>query len=251
MPGDLHELYASMWTRMNNDTKQYRSDAALLFNLVLEGLEYCRWTYKDTCWNPLHEPQKRYLKWWPMDLTLFQVAVTKSKYIGIATYPALWPGKESLNTEDLWQDCCKAYDRIPVLSAGLLELSGLLVEPSDCRGLLMRHTDVKVRFIHHTAWEFLENTLEGSEILGFDTSSFEERFKGLVLATLCRGLAFRRSDAQKGARCCISTAQVHIQDVVSSINYMNFMGKIRPESSLHLLKYAGNFTIKMSVYIEA
>jgi hypothetical protein len=200
MPLGLSELYASMWSRPGEDKKLYGAEAALCFNLVLNW-ELCSSGMYNTCWNPKHPrtgsisvmtyetpPCRMIYDRFPpprTPISLFQLTFAEHKVLrGDLDF-----GTES-TTNLLWNECLRMYKRLPILSAGLLEI---IDPPSsvDDDGYEVRNPDVGVRFIHRTAKEFFTDTLEGREILSFDTSSFEKRLSALLRTSYLRGTAFR------------------------------------------------------------
>jgi hypothetical protein len=200
MPPGLSELYTSMWSRPGEDKRLYCAEAALCFNLVLNW-EVCSSRMYCTCWNPKHlrtgsisvmpyeTPPCRMIypqsppPWAP--IPLFQLTFAEHKVLRAD----LDFGTES-TTDLLWNECLRIYKRLPILSAGLLEIIDPLSSVDDV-GYEVRNPDVEVRFIHRTAKEFFTDTLEGREILSSDTSSFEKRLSALLRASYLRGTAFR------------------------------------------------------------
>jgi hypothetical protein len=222
MPPGLSELYASMWSRLAEDTRLYRVEAALCFNLVLDW-ELCSSNTHYICWNPKH-PQASRLSDPDADptcsfiydehsppinrpISLFQLTLAKHRVLRAD----LTFGAES-NTNFLWNECFLFYKRLPILCAGLLETKDLLSRVNRL-GHEIRNPDIEVRFIHRTAKEFFTDTVEGREILSSDTSSFQKRLSALLRACYSRELAFRSSGALEKELFCLPLARVSTYDI--------------------------------------
>jgi hypothetical protein len=216
MPPGLSELYAAMWSRPGEDTRLYRAEAALCFNLVLDW-ELCSPDNYYTCWNPKHFSGPRYFAYdanhfcrriYPVPsqpsqaFTLFHLALAKQKVLSADLI-----FETESNTDLLWNECFRVYKRLPILSAGLLETTDPLSSVDDV-GHEIRSPHIPVVFIHRTAKEFFTDTVEGREILEADTSSFQKRLSALCRASYSRGLAFRSSGALERELFCLPLAKV-------------------------------------------
>jgi hypothetical protein len=218
MPLGLSELYASMWSRPGEDTRLYRAEAALCFNLVLDW-ELCSSPTSYACWNPKHPPVSRasaaissplcrlvFREHAPPPgpvIPLFQLTLAKHKLLRAD----ISFGPESA-VNFLWNECLQFYKRLPVLCAGLLETENSLSCVDDV-GYEIRNPDIQVRFIHRTAKEFFTDTTEGREILSSDTSSLEKRLSALLRASYSRGLAFRSSGIGQREVFCLPWAKLY------------------------------------------
>ena len=215
MPPGLSELYASMWSRPGEDKRLYSAEAALCFNLVLNW-DLCRSAMYYQCWNPKHRQTR------PISVMTYKTPPCRTMYHPFSPPPppiALFQltfaehkvlradldfGTES-TTDLLWNECLRIYKRLPILSAGLLEIIDPLSRVDDV-GYEARDPDVEVRFIHRTAKEFFTDTLEGREILSSDTSSFEKRLSALLRASYLRETAFRSYRAGQRELFCLPLA---------------------------------------------
>ncbi len=205
MPKDLSKLYASMWLRLGDDAAVYAAEAALCFNLVLDWEIYSTFSHYN-CWNPDHVERNkdgdfRCRSLWAGlsddGCSILQLALAKK---GVVTNKDL---QQFESTADLlWDECCGLYRQLPVLSAGLLEFSGPLLQIPDT-GYEVRNLSIEVRFVHRTAREFFTDAPEGREILNFDTSSFAQRFRASLRAIFSRGLAFRQSTLEERKFFCL------------------------------------------------
>jgi hypothetical protein len=171
MPPGLSELYASMWSRPGEDTRLYKAEAALCFNLVLDW-EHCLSQNSYQCWNPKHpftslnNPhhfcEKIFRVASPPNLrfSLFHLDLAKHKVLrGDLNF-----GTE-LPTDMLWNECFRLHKRLPILCAGLLETTAPLLYVDNV-GHEVRNPDIQVRFIHRTAKSSLQTLLKVERFSG-------------------------------------------------------------------------------------
>jgi hypothetical protein len=182
MPSELEKLYSSMWDRLNKDTKRYRPEAALYFNLVIEFPEL---------------PTMYVQKWGTKE------RIIEQRLIKVPTIAHFALSQEIIQAEDpkhiisdiiasdsMISSCKRLYHTIPIRCAGLLELGQGAYETMPTAEEADRCPDMEVRFIHRTAREFVTGTAEGQEILKHDTSSYEARLCSLLHAWFSRSYVF-------------------------------------------------------------
>ncbi|KAK4038639.1 hypothetical protein C8A01DRAFT_17314, partial [Parachaetomium inaequale] len=151
LPKDLHQLYESMWHRLNDDEPIYREDGAQFLNYALG--------YEDIGLGfdlPI------------LTCTIDQLTLARE---GCLRRKILEENYSPLVVE--WIPYVRKTARqLEIRSAGLLEITtNMWGEPS-------------ARLIHRSAKEFLENTPRGQQILQYDKSTAEDRMCNIILATI-------------------------------------------------------------------
>lgn len=173
LPGDLISLYKDMWNRAcEDDPLVYRQTAALYFKLLL--------AYRN-------------FEYLPLDLELFTLMLASTS----TADEILQAGDEAVELlpEDVMLQRCKEVARkVDVYCFGLIELHEFDNDPISAVGMYGNNYDELIpftgwsrvlRFIHRTAHDFLTDTVEGKEILSFDTNpqvSLEIRMTKAYLA---------------------------------------------------------------------
>ncbi|KAK4148859.1 hypothetical protein C8A00DRAFT_38551 [Chaetomidium leptoderma] len=151
LPKDLHQLYESMWHRLNDDEAIYREDGAQFLNYALG--------YEDIGFG--------------LDLSLLMCTIDQLTLAreGCLRRKILEENYSPLVVE--WIPYVRKTARqLEIRSAGLLEITrNMWGEPS-------------ARLIHRSAKEFLENTPRGQQILQYDKSTAEDRMSNIILATI-------------------------------------------------------------------
>lgn len=163
LPGDLTSLYKDMWNRAcEDDPLVYRQTAALYFKLLLAHRN------RDALFRSFFHNLEL--------LTLMLASTSTADQI-------LQAGDEVLKLfpEDVMLQRCKEVVRnVSVYCFGLIELRETDSAPAAAVGMYGHNYDRLIpftgaskvlRFIHRTAHDFLTDTVEGKEILRFDTSS--------------------------------------------------------------------------------
>jgi hypothetical protein len=166
LPNELENLYADMWTRLNEDSPIYRHKAALYLRLAMDSQlgEDLQYTF---CVMTAAEP---------------------------AIQTALLDLEKAIDTEDLLRFCRKSRDEILTRCVGLLdfvqftyvygrspytELTPLIgiSKMNQLESILDGAPDEmemflssRVQLTHRTAYEFLKNSEPGQRILGYDKS---------------------------------------------------------------------------------
>ena len=155
-PKGLYELFQDMWRRLGDDVTLYQASAARYFNLVLSSRGI----------KGGHEPFHQ---------SVLEMVIATDKSITSAFNVGI-----GLDAEPLSRKCEAFITTITSRCAGILECSHipgntLPASPGPYDSLFPFY-ETQVHFIHRTARDFLTTTVEGSEILGYDQSSFDDRF---------------------------------------------------------------------------
>jgi hypothetical protein len=165
MPRDLHELYASMWNRLNDDRDIYRNEASEIFNLVLT-------------WQSIFERSVDFLEDAAFHLLTFCLAWDEDKTTQVIE------NISAINIGALGQQCTQAAQMISSRCAGLLEL-----HPPHMRCNVDGEAGefhVELSFVHRTAREFLLDTPEGQRIMECARSSREDWTRRVLVADAAR-----------------------------------------------------------------
>lgn len=173
MPGDLKELYNSMWNRLNDDEKLYKADAALYFNLVIEYSNRSLGTFYRLDYSSLR-PTLGHIS------LACEVINTLEQDGKIFTTPL----------ESIGHSCKTHYYGIQTRCAGLLEFSRGPYIDMPKPGQEFLYSDMEVNFIHRTAREFLLETPEGKSILNEDKISGDLCLASIIHAWLLRSWTF-------------------------------------------------------------
>ncbi|KAI0835164.1 hypothetical protein F5Y06DRAFT_276867 [Hypoxylon sp. FL0890] len=174
MPSELSKLYSDMWTRMNEDTKVYRENAACYFNLVITSR-----TIQDR--DPI----------WGRPLSLFSFMAT----IEPDVQDAFINKKTPMDAMSLQHLCNKTRKAVQIRCAGLLEISES-AQRKHLRGLYPKGRS-EIRFIHRTAYDFLTDTDEGYRIRTHDSSSPDTLYIQLAKGKFVEVMAFQNPSLGK------------------------------------------------------
>ncbi|CAH0057446.1 unnamed protein product [Clonostachys solani] len=186
LPGELKDLYADMWQRLNENSPVYRETAARFFHYALDQK------------GPVPMfPEVGFPSGFPevWQATLFQIACAES----VETQDSLLREGKTLNASEVIALCNKTTAAIHTRCAGLLR-----VTPVSMSGDTIQHVgdatsiDVPeaskeienalfggVNFIHRTAHDFLTDTEIGQDILRHGALSKREMEFRLVKGLLC------------------------------------------------------------------
>ncbi|KAK5651689.1 hypothetical protein OQA88_11755 [Cercophora sp. LCS_1] len=144
MPAGLCSLYQEMWSKMNEDQSLYQAEAAMYFNMVLDWSQFA------------------------MGYSLIEVF-----HLLMASEPskarAILHDPDIISPAEIEEQCRSLSRRINARTAGLLEVA------ADGR---------LVGFVHRSAVEFLQNTPDGRQILGYDRTPASIRHLNLIYAFL-------------------------------------------------------------------
>ena len=164
LPNEMQQLYLHMWKRLNEDEQRYRAEATTLFS---------------------------YIPFFP--ISLFEMLVALNRPLQETYVRDLTP----LDPDDIDRDCKKLETRIFSRCAGLLivetdkdEDIGLGIEERQDVNTLAVYHKTKIRLLHRTARDFLENTKEGQNLLGSPETTLDSRFQHVIrarMATLIQG----------------------------------------------------------------
>ena len=176
LPGGLAELYADIWSRLNDDSAIYRKVAAEYFRLLIDAksLESApKWVTGE-------------IFPWAGDLTLVQFMVLTTRRIWEkALDPSIEASLLLEKDETIDTLCHETEASIQRRCAGLVEVrTRSLSNNSDAR----RPNHRVVTFIHRTAYDFMTDSEEGLGILSFYECRKEERYLHLTQGLLasCR-----------------------------------------------------------------
>ncbi|PQE05703.1 hypothetical protein CJF31_00004436 [Rutstroemia sp. NJR-2017a BVV2] len=182
LPADIDQLYKSMWTRANVDRGMYERSAAFYFNLILESGHLAM---------------------------LFRGG-------SISAFELIYASESKLQElilegEGRLSEIKKFFEfgirKLEAQSAGLIELIPAVY--SDTRDWTSRRrtykssewddllpfTNLRVKFIHRTAADFLTDTEQGQAILGLDSTSRQEKLVALIRAAITECNMWRRDDS--------------------------------------------------------
>ncbi|KAL2172367.1 hypothetical protein VTG60DRAFT_6206 [Thermothelomyces hinnuleus] len=162
LPHHLHQLYESMWRRLNDDEPIYRQDGAQLLNYVLVA----------------EDVNIRALSSWTVGkIMLARDTPLRHKLLEEDYVPstAEWTSRAEATIKQMNSRC-----------AGLLDVINPPPNPYTVLPL-----GSYVRFIHRSAMEFLINTNEGRRILQYDTSTEEDRIFNMISAEIALTLGHR------------------------------------------------------------
>ncbi|QKD61058.2 uncharacterized protein FOBCDRAFT_253733 [Fusarium oxysporum Fo47] len=171
-PGDLENLYADMWQRLNAKSTVYQETARRYFRYVLHGSHICIESYS----------------WWyftSLPLTL-QIACAENHEL----QEKLLGGTSIMELSEILRICNETKASIHKRCAGLLEIHqmGVSFEKIGDNSAAFNEIFGEVAFIHRTAHDFLTDTEVGRGILGCETldkfPSQQGLLKGLVCAVI-------------------------------------------------------------------
>ncbi|VUC24091.1 unnamed protein product [Clonostachys rosea] len=186
LPGELKDLYADMWQRLNENNPVYRETAARFFHYALD----------EKGPVPMF-PEVGFPSGFPevWQATLFQIACAES----VETQDSLLREGKTLNASEVMDLCNKTTLAIQTRCAGLLR-----VTPISMPGKLIQHVadansievpqaskEIEnalfggVNFIHRTAHDFLTDTEIGQDILRHGALTKREMENRLVKGLLC------------------------------------------------------------------
>jgi hypothetical protein len=155
--GDLYALYDDMWKRMDGDTAIYRKSAATFFRLILEKRDV-----RSICTSYGGEGMS----------VLELLLATTSLPDQLLRYD-----RARVPEDDIVCQCRRLEQEVRVRCAGLLDIQPdqdeTMQYPEEYKKLVPYVTGV-VRFVHRTAYDFLQDTDKGKEILQHDNSSISE-----------------------------------------------------------------------------
>ncbi|CAG9981279.1 unnamed protein product [Clonostachys byssicola] len=186
LPGELKDLYADMWRRLNENSPVYRETAARFFKYALDKKGVV----------PMF-PEVGFPSGFPevWQATLFQIACAES----VETQDLLLREGKTLNTSEVIELCNKTTAAIQTRCAGLLRvtpvsMSGRTIQfVGDANSVEAPEASKEVEdalfsgvnFIHRTAHDFLTDTEIGQEILRHGALSEREMEFKLVKGLLC------------------------------------------------------------------
>lgn len=152
LPNDLMGLYMNMWERSNEDRTLYKEASSWYLGLLVLGT-----VTEDEEEDPFSETTLKFERDSYMSLLELMVATEKpflERYLNQNSCPS------NREVESL---CIRTMEVVSIRSAGLLEVSGkekLKSHPRELRYL----DEVKVRFVHRTARDFLLDTENGRSL---------------------------------------------------------------------------------------
>lgn len=161
LPGDLTRLYRDMWDRACEDTPEaYHQTAAFYFRLIMLD---------------------SHTFWFPGSSTL--QLMLASTLIGNQLLDAIENPLNLVSEERMLKECRDLERKLELYCFGLITITKSSHEekaigwygPQYDR-LWSCYGQSRVQFIHRTARDFLLDTLEGKEILGYDVSSASSLF---------------------------------------------------------------------------
>ncbi|CAG9992097.1 unnamed protein product [Clonostachys byssicola] len=168
LPSDIMDLYADMWTRLNQDLKVYRESAALFFQFLIQSQEHKQ--RKNGIHLPSHLP--------PHVTSLFDIACWKDQDL----QTRLLNIRCETRSEEIVYVCGRTEKEIRTRCAGLLEVKPLDWSPeSDFNNILRR-----VDFVHRTAHDFLADTAAGQQILSWGKLSMSETVIQMTKGAFCK-----------------------------------------------------------------
>ncbi|KAH8679413.1 hypothetical protein BGZ61DRAFT_535807 [Ilyonectria robusta] len=198
LPGELENLYADMWRRLNGDNSVYRETAGRYLRYAVTGTSSIRVTLGPRLqrWLFIQRP------------TLLEVTLAEKPNDG----ELLASEANGGSFDDLMLLAHKTAGNIHTRCAGLLQLSksryreGDELSENDGINTLMQQMD----FIHRTAHDFLVETQAGQSILNYKhvPSLSVNSDVTLVKAMLCTLRILRRE---------LDSFIVNARDVISSI----------------------------------
>ncbi|CAH0025057.1 unnamed protein product [Clonostachys rhizophaga] len=185
LPGELKDLYADMWQRLNENSPVYRETAARFFNYALDQKGVV----------PMF-PEVGFPSGFPeiWQATLFQIACAESS----ETQDFLLREGKTLNASEVIALCNKTTAAIHTRCAGLLRVTPVSMNETiqhvgDATGVDVPQASKEiekalfggVNFIHRTAHDFLTDTEIGQGILLYGALSQREMEFRLVKGLLC------------------------------------------------------------------
>lgn len=189
LPGELSDLYADMWSRLNEDSVIYREVAAEYFHLALSDL-----SVEDMAF---HRSFVRPFRVLPKTLNLLQFMAITTKWF---QEKSLDPTSGTETDGTVTTLCQDTEASIRKRCAGLLEVGRRKDRSGKPIGDSRQYRLSPVTFFHRTAHDFLVDSEKGREILSFHKSREEERYLRLALGKL----ASSRYDAASLGNICSS-----------------------------------------------
>jgi hypothetical protein len=175
LPGDLDDLYRSMWSRANVDRGIYEERGAFFLNLILEAQKFSAPVFKNGHISAL-------------ELMMASDTSVAAAVIERKTRPTAEVRK--FTTEDLQRMCMSMMKKIESHCGGLIEFKHEKEREEYCYygkwEDIIPLSNTEVVFIHRTAYNFLVDTKEGRDILVTDKSPLEDRIINLLYATLAQ-----------------------------------------------------------------
>jgi hypothetical protein len=173
-PKDLYKLYLDMWERLGEDVELYQESTALILSFIVMV-----WRSKSAFYPSLATASPY--------ISIFELMVASSDDLWLTSVDSI----DSLPVTDLQQRCKELCARVPVRSAGLLEVveytrdyerfgTNLETDPA------IRYRTILVKAVHRTAIDFLVGTEDGKQILRSHMMSQEVLFIRLFRACLLR-----------------------------------------------------------------
>lgn len=160
LPGDLTRLYKDMWARACEDNPvAYRQTAALYFRLILLGQR--------------HENAGQ--DYWPSNLLQFMLASTS---VADQLLDAIDNPSDLVPEKRLLQSCRAVEKRLKLYCFGLIEVvqkqrpyeeTVIGWYGTQYSTLWSRYGRGELQFVHRTAKDFLLDTVDGSEILNYNS----------------------------------------------------------------------------------
>jgi hypothetical protein len=165
LPSTLQELYNQMWLRLNEDKPLYHQQAASYFKFILDA---------DANWFR------------GLDFRIFPAIALA---LNQSTVTAILDSRSKVSADELVRLCLKTCGQLQVRCAGLLELriwrgdtfdlddikSDIAAKEVSINGALERLSDIKIKFVHRSARDFLLDTREGQSILGCEEITLEDQ----------------------------------------------------------------------------
>jgi hypothetical protein len=157
MPGELNDLYADMWKRLNGDELIYRTRAARHFMFMI-------------VWKELKPDSNQ--NWYLLEmmyaheLASGNCSLEETKHYPHTAVPEM---------------CRKLRKDVSIQSAGLLE-----VIPSK---RATSETNYYVKFIHRTAYDFLVDTEQGQKILSYANFTMDQAQFQVIKACLASNVS--------------------------------------------------------------
>ncbi|ETS74347.1 hypothetical protein PFICI_14213 [Pestalotiopsis fici W106-1] len=175
MPTELSEYFKSIWKRLGDDGKRYKTKAANIFLLLLSYGAF----------------EDHFLVNGGLDCLSLSLALTPD------TAHTLIIGVDNIRLASLLEMSQRAEKMVLSHCAGLVELLDLVEGPfEDCVYSRAQVTSAtrECRSIHRTARDFFADTPEGKDLLDSNNIGVDGPDFHLVQAFLARSVAFRKSE---------------------------------------------------------
>jgi hypothetical protein len=190
IPGELEDLYAEMWKRLNHNMPIYQQTAAGLFQYALNprSFSFLVERYENLALDAIFIST-------PL---VFQIACARS----FALQEAILLKLENIDDMDFLKVCEKVENDIRIRCAGLLEIqpgTGLWKESWLQRGPSSNETfqwvtrlTARVNFIHRTAHDYLLDTEAGQNILKHNPIPSTGQNLAILRGTICMAYVLAR-----------------------------------------------------------